>query len=496
MIKTKKPMFKIIFSFIIALLFLFNDMNSTYGTIFLSLLLVCTCVFDNSFRINKYSALTCIFLLLSYFFSGIQTQSLENTILLSTLVLGVGNIKLEDRYKDFIVAFTTIFTFLLSVYQFIGDGIAYGPFFNIFNIKQIYPNALAALSLLLLAYTNKRSLTLLNIVNIVLSKSRIGIVIMLLVMLYKNLRKIKQSHRLLAVTCTIVALVFTFNYQKSPQSTRFTSIDQRVEHMTLTPKLFDTTTLLFGQGAGSFSYLFPSVQRIPLNNAPHSHNIILNLLLEYGVWTVLFLILFIKGLWNNQSMKTRVAWLAFGVFNLFNVDYQFPLTIFLLIVLSDKIEIENIKSNYNQKLLPALICIMMIVIPLNTSQLSHYISHKDYWIRQGDIDIYQNQSPLDIQAHKLRPNTSDYSQEVFMNDPWSIDNMVLLIESNPKVKIDPTWFNHYKQWYLRHVSTNLGYINDRGLTQDLIDVMHGYDKEFAIQLESSLLKYQENFEQS
>ena len=196
---------------------------------------------------------------------------------------------------------------MLSLYQFVGDGIAYGPFFNIFNLKQIYPNALAALSLLLLAYTNKRSLTLLNILNIVSSKSRIGIVIMLLVMLYKNLHQIKKSYKLIAITCTIVALVFTFNYQKSPQSTSFTSIDQRVEHMTLTPKLFDTKTLLFGQGAGSFSYLFPSVQRIPLNNAPHSHNIILNLLLEYGVWTVLFFILFIKGLWNNQSKKTGAA---------------------------------------------------------------------------------------------------------------------------------------------------------------------------------------------
>ena len=494
MIKSKKDMFKFIFSIIIAAIFVFNDMNSTYGTCFLALLLSLVSIQNKKFYISKLALITSILILLSYIFSGIQTQSLENSLLLAILVVGAGNVGFDNKYRDRVIQSLSVACFAIAVYQFASQSIAAGPYVNIFDLKQQYPNALAAVSLIFLAISQSKKFTAMNALTILLTKSRFGIATMLLVLLIKNIRKVNK--KVLIGMCLMVCLAFGLlaNIQKSTQTVDFSSVEQRIEHWILTPKLFDYKTLLLGSGAGSFEYLFPSVQRIPLNNAPHSHNLIINILLEYGIWVLIGLITIFISLFKYQKPQTQLALVGFLLFNLVNLDYQFPLTVFiLLLILDPSPPPKSLPTQAFHKLIPMCFLLITIIVPQNIQGINKVISHKDYWITQQNIDQYQAHSPLDIQAHKHRSNASQYSKQIFLNDPYKIENMVLLLDQYPNIRLHQKWYDDYKYWYLNHTKNNHSYINQKGQTQELIQAMATYDPKFSQQLELTLKQYQENF---
>jgi len=497
MIKSKKDMFRFIFSIIIAAIFVFNDMNSTYGTLLLALLLSLVSVQNKKFYITKWALITSILILLSYIFSGIQTQSLENSLLLAILAVGAGNIGFDNKYRGRVIRSLSVACFVIAVYQFASQSIAAGPFVNIFDLKQQYPNALAAVSLIFLAISQSKKFTAMNALTILLSKSRFGIATMLLVLLVKYFRRVNK--KVLIGVCLMVCVAFGFlaNIQKSTQTVHLSSVEQRMEHWTLTPKLFDYKTLLLGSGAGSFEYLFPSVQRIPLNNAPHSHNLIINILLEYGIWVLIGLIGIFFSLFKHQKPQTQLALVGFLLFNLVNLDYQFPLTIFVLLLILDPRprpkSLSTQATHTFHKLIPMCFLLITIIVPQNIEGINKIISHKDYWIKRQNIDQYQAHSPLDIQAHKHRSNAGHYSKQIFLNDPYQIENMVLLLDQHPKIKLHQQWYTDYKYWYLSHAKHNHSYINQKGQTQELIRAMAAYDPKFSQQLALTLKQYQENF---
>ena len=482
-------MFKIIFSFIVAILMLFNDYNSTYGTAILFALVV-SAVFDKKFKIGVIQIITIGLLVLSYLFSGIQTQSIENTTLLILLVAGLGNFHLPKKYKDQFFKISTVFLTAISVYQFARNGIAHGVFFNIYDLKQIYPNSQALLSLMLIASIEDKRFAAANFLTILLTRSRIGIVFAAIVFCLKNLKTLHKRSKTFVTSALVAILLVVPFIHKSNQTTHFGSFQQRVEHWNLTPKLFDYKTLLVGQGAGSFQYLFPTVQQIPLNNAPHSHNIILNWLLEYGVWITGLLMLLLAQSYTSSNSKSKLALAAFFAFNMVNLDIQFPLMIlFLLILSSDYIPKKSLK-HAKYILLPLFLGYVLVVS--NNSFINQYISHKDYWIRQNQIQNYLNDSSLDLKALRLTTNPEKYAKQIFLSDPLDINSIAGLVTSEPKVVFNQTWYNNMQSWYLKHVQYNHSFINDNGQTQTLINAMQTYDPSFAAQLQTRLELYREN----
>jgi len=482
-------MFKIIFSFIVALLMLFNDYNSTYGTAILFALVVAT-GFGKKFKIGVIQVLTIALLVLSYLFSGIQTQSLENTTLLILLVAGLGNFELPQEYKDKCFKIATVFLTSISVYQFARNSIAHGVFFNIYDLKQIYPNSQALLSLLLMASMEDKRFAAANFLTIFLTRSRIGIIFAAILFFLKNLKSIHKKCKPM-ITCVLIATIISIPFiQKSNQTTHFGSFEQRVEHWSLTPKLFDYKTLLVGQGAGSFGYLFPTVQQIPLNNAPHSHNIILNWLLEYGLLTTALMLFLIAQTFKVSTGDSKQALLVFFAFNMVNLDIQFPLMIlFLLILSSDYIPKKTLK-HAKYMLLPLFLGYILVVS--NNSFINQYISHKDYWIRQNQIQNYLNDSSLDLKALRLTSNAEKFAKQIFLSDPLDIASIAGLITAQPGVVFNQTWYNNMQSWYLKHVQYNHSFINDNGQTQTLINAMQTYDPSFAAQLQTRLELYREN----
>ena len=166
-----------------ALLLVTNSYYSTYGILVL-LAFTLFSSFKNKTKLNKLILVANLLLILSYLFSGIKALSLEPTLLFLLFINNLSSVKIDKYLLSKLSKYLTILFFIISVYQLLSTQFAYGPFFNIFNTKEIYPNAFAALNLLLLPL-NKGKIQSLNIFNILLSKSRIGIIITGLFYIYK-----------------------------------------------------------------------------------------------------------------------------------------------------------------------------------------------------------------------------------------------------------------------------------------------------------------------
>jgi hypothetical protein len=430
---------KVILIIFLSLTAIFNDINSTYGTLLLGIFVTLTALINHS-KISIKQLIAVLILVLSYIFSGIKTQSLEPTLLLIFFILGENHLQITSSFKEKLYKYLNYVFLLISVYQFVKNGIAYGNFINIYNIKQIYPNALALLGLTLMGLNKRGRDKSISYLIILLSQSRISIIIGAIYGFYEIFKSKIKSKKLIA-TFFLILSIFTVNtISKTNQSSDFNSIDQRIEHWKNTPKLINLKTALIGNGGNSFSYLYPQVQQIPENQSPHSHNIILNLIIEHGLIFTLIFISICIDLYKNQNKNTKTAMLLFLIHNLFDLNYQFPFTILLLL--------SALNQNPEKKLKHKSISTIIVTISLLIITNNFYYSHKDQLLKENQIEEYIKQSPLDTKQ-LLKLNTEKYIKQVFLKNPFEVDVLELMIETYPETILDKSWLDNYKNGIYR-----------------------------------------------
>ena len=457
------------------LLLVTNSYYSTYGI----LVLLAFTIFEtikNKTKPNKLTLLANTLLILSYLFSGIKALSLEPTLLLLLLVNNLSSIKIDKYLLAKLSKYLTILFFILGVYQLLSTQFAYGPFINIFNTKEIYPNAFAALNLLLLPL-NKGKIQSLNIFNILISKSRIGIIVTGLFYIYKIIVNKRNSKKFIILGLMLILLP-TALINKTSQSTEFSSLDQRIEHWQNSPKLLNNIKVIaLGYGANSFSYIYPTVQQIPENQAPHSHNLIINLAVENGLLFTALLILMLIKRFKKLDGQYKAALLLFLIHNLVDLNIQFPLTIFILLLIFNT----ESKSENAGSFISLSMNIFAIVILLMSMSGNFYYGHKDELLRnnnQSSLTKYIQENPLDSKQ-LLKLDEKKYIKEVFEADPYSVDHLVTLLKYYPETQLDPEWLEHYKEWYVSHSKYNLNYIHEKGTVEKLKNTFKLIDPEFA-----------------
>ena len=464
--------------FITALLLLFfNSYYSTYGIILLLLF-----SFANSFISNKsqskLSILTTLVLILSYIFSGIKSQSLEPTLLMIVMVNNLNSLRINKNTLKTLIKILTSTMFVLSLIQIFNDQFAFGPFINIFNKKEIYPNAFAALNLLLIPL-NSRNFQVMNILNILLSKSRIAIIISMGYFLWKHIRKTKNIKRAIAICVCLAVIPFTL-ITKSNQSLDFNSIDQRLEHWQNTPRLLNKTKEIFlGYGANSFAYIYPQVQKVPENQSPHSHNLILNIAVEYGIIFLFLLSLLLYKKFKYLEPEYKSALLLFLVHNLLDLNIQFPLTILILLLIINAQNHSKQQFNIQNSIL-SLTGLLILIISLTNNFI---IGHKDEYLQSKNmLQTYIRQNPLD-KKQLLKIDEKKYIKQVFRSNPYSVDNLEILLKHYPDIKLNKVWLDNYKKWYVSHSKFNLNYIHEKGTVKKLQDIFKSTDPTFVQNLE-------------
>jgi len=477
-------MFNLFLILLSSLVFIFNSYYSTYGVLLLGM--VCTLQsFKKQGQFNILQLLASITLVFAYILSGVKSLSLEPTILLMLLVVNISQLKLKPQVVQQISASITILSLIFAVFQFVSQDIAYGSFINIYDTKQIFPNAFASLNLILLAI-NSKQLRVANLLNIFLSKSRFAIAISMMYLLYESITKRGFKLRYLTVV-SLIAVLSVFSISKTNQSTEFNSIDQRMEHWINTPKLLKLDhTLLFGYGPHSFEYIYQTVQRIPENQAPHSHNIVLNLLVENGMlFVIIFGLLLIKQS-RGLNSKYKTALVLFLIHNLVDLNIQFPLTVLVLLLLFGASQTDHKYTLHRSiKHLPIalnLLSVSILVLSLNNNFV---VSHKDQLLRDFNtsknaklIETYIKQNPLD-KNQLLKLDEKKYIKDAFLQKPFDVNNLELLLKHYPKISLYKKWIDNYKNWYLSHSKQNLNYINEKGTVTKLRNIFKDLDPEFS-----------------
>jgi len=459
-----------------SLLLLFtNSYYSSYGVlIFAGFCFLSSIINKSTLNITQISL--SVLLVLSYIFSGIKGLSLEPTILLILLVSNISSFNTDKKTIHKLAKWLTIIFSILAIGQVFISQFAYGSFINIFNTKEIYPNAFAAINLLFLPLNTKKYQSL-NILNILLSKSRIGLLVSGIYLFYKYIIEKKRSKAILI--SSIILLIIPFSLiTKTNQSVEFNSIDQRIEHWKNSPKLLNNIkSILVGYGANSFSYIYPRVQNVPENQAPHSHNLLINFAIEYGVLFTFIFILYVIKHTISLDKEYKIALSLFFIHNLVDLNIQFPLTIFIILVIINSQR--KLAQNKNIMLIATNSTLLLVLILSLTNNFIY--SHKDNLLLQNSSDlvkIYLDQNPLDSKQ-LLKIDESKYIKDVFKDNPYDIDNLVLLYKHYPNVELNEEWLSNYKKWYILHSKYNLNYIHEKKTIDKLKEVYKNRDPEFV-----------------
>ena len=256
------------------------------------------------------------------------------------------------------------------------------------------------------------------------------------------------------------------------------SLDQRIEHWKNSPKLLNNIkALTLGYGPNSFSYIYPTVQQIPENQAPHSHNLIINLAVENGVlFTALLLLIIIKG-FRTLDEQYKAAVLLFLIHNLVDLNIQFPLTVFILLLIFNTVNKTDTAKNWST----FNTNVFAIIILLLSMSGNFYYGHKDKLLtnnNRASLTKYIQENPLDSKQ-LLKLDEKTYIKEVFKADPYNVDHLVKLLEHYPATQLDPQWLENYKKWYISHSKYNLNYIHEKGTVEKLKKTFELKDPEFA-----------------
>lgn len=308
----------------------------------------------------------------------------------ATISIAKANIFLQSSY----VLYQTIFTEQTR---------AFGTFLSYTDHRLIYPNALGltlVVSILAILPTNKSNKNTFGLISIgfaslLLSFSR-GAILSLLIpatlysfyLIYKHQKNILKKTTL---SFLVGLVLFIFPFQALPKfqsnleidnkitftgTEKITSFDERLQFFTETPKLAIQKPI-FGFGPNSFSYIFPSIQKIPLSNSQHPHNIFLKITSERGLTNLLFFLSFLSliSISSYKSFKQNPSTLPltlslFGLILHNSIDYnlQFPINSLLVILILSSLIPK--KSDHTSKL---YLAIFPLILMITTSYL--FLNH-------------------------------------------------------------------------------------------------------------------------
>lgn len=374
---------------------------------------------------------------LTLFLTLISIPKSKFNLTKATIYIAKANILLQSSY----VFYQTLFAEQTR---------AFGSFLSYTDHRLIYPNALGlslVLSILAILPTDKSQKNTLGLISIgftslLFSFSR-GAILSLLIptiiyasyLIYKHQKNILKK---ITLSFLIGFVLFIIPFQILPKfqsslpidnkitfagTEKITSFDERLQFFTETPKLAIQKPIL-GFGPNSFSYIFPSVQKIPLSNSQHPHNIFLKIITERGLTNLLFFLAFLSLVTISayKSFKQNPATLPltlslFGLLLHNSIDYnlQFPINSLLIILISSSLIPK--KTAHTSKL---HLSIFPIIFIFTTSYL--FLNHLT--LKKPDLsplnisDInYQNSIQLHTNSLPDLNSKIDYLSNQTQNNP-------------------------------------------------------------------------------
>lgn len=344
-----------------------------------------------------------IFSLLSLFYSETANTGWPE-ITLETAMLGllvfIPRLPLPD-WKSLVTPLIVI-QFLFAVYQFYGGDSprAVGTFLNWSRTADIYPNALALFSVLIIpifwgAKTNRARngiLLFMAFSTLFLSYSRGGTLALFLPLAGLSLWQLYQgekSHLVRNIFCLLLAagLFWGMNQLRFSKGLPTANLaeklifegDEKITSVNERSQFWQQSLILlakapvWGYGPGSFPYIFPARQEIPLSNSSHPHNWVLKVAVERGwlaltAFLVLIFFIFRHGL-NDFSRKIPyLAALTAGfLHNSIDFNLNFPLNYWLLIliggiILTDRQDQKSHVSPAPARIFSALILVLIVTV--------------------------------------------------------------------------------------------------------------------------------------
>jgi len=301
---------------------------------------------------NLYEALFlgifCTFVVGSFAFSQVRNFGFSEVLAyLSAVLLYLiySNIKIgfSEKFLKVVMWFSVFAVFLGYIFYFTRAEVRmFGPFFNILDNSNVWPNAFALFLLLmwpLIAVVNKKiDLKFAVLCGVVLSGLLLtfsrgaliafaGQIVVLFIHFLKRIELKKVAYCLLAVVFA-VGLFYGANYVRSLKN-EVIDIEQRIEFKTP-----DSATSVnermdfwrgslelikekpfFGWGPFSFRNAYNPMQKTLLANADHPHNIFLKIGVENGLialfgfvgFLITLFLLFVRRVFGKDKIKMSVS---------------------------------------------------------------------------------------------------------------------------------------------------------------------------------------------
>ncbi len=394
----------------------------------------------------------CVFVIVSFVFSQTKNFGFSEVLAyLSAVLLYLiySNIKIgfSEKFLKIVMWFSVFAVLLGYIFYFTRAEVRmFGPFFNILDHSNVWPNAFALFLLLtwpLVVIVNKKiDLKFAALCGFILSGLLLtfsrgallafgGQIVLLFVYYFKRIEFKKVPYCLLAGVFA-VGLFFGANYVRSLKN-EVINVENRLEFKTADSSTSVTERIdflkgaitliqekpLFGFGPFSFRDAYNSIQKTFLANADHPHNIFLKIGLENGLialfgfvgFLVTLFIVFVKRFFGkdrgNMSISKRDVLFAIfvsvlGGFAHNLIDYNFNflqnlilLFLFMAFIRSMLIKKESFSPNSYKFLLVSfavIICFISLyegsVLAIhrlyNSEALQYSLFPRNYFLTSGD----------------------------------------------------------------------------------------------------------------
>jgi len=469
---------------------------SILNIIFLLISIKKTIIFD------RFINLLLIFCLISAFSLGYSNYINESVSSLSKLLIifiSVISLKLSfennTNYKFDIINFIVIALSIEVIYSLsnyflieeINDftGISMNRNVSTFSILVKLP-FLIYLKSIIKTISLKRILSFLEIftiISVIFLESRLGIIILMIIILFQYLLGIyNKHHRIRYLVILIYTLVFILFYSSNYSTYLGDKLDKinqissdqsyinRIEYYKIGIRLFEKSPII-GNGTGTWKInsLDRSVRNLDTNEASYyAHNDFLQVLSETGlIGLFVYAIIFVFTLrtilrkWKNEPIFIYLI-LTFGIIivdSFFNFPFSRPQEVILFFLIFAFINSDNIKSKKSKI---SLINIFLIVISLITLNLSYkeyksLISQRsllaDYYLNTSNIE--ENKiNKLDYKYPSLASNLEPVSSLMsgYYIKSNNFDKALELI--NYGISVNPHLDYSYKQKVIILLSTN------------------------------------------
>jgi O-antigen ligase len=453
--------------------------------------------------LSAYSILS----IASYIFSQTPNQGLaEITQDLSLFCLFISLIKIPKttlNLNQFLSSISKIIISIQSVFVIYQVYIlkaerTYGTFFHWYDHRLVYPNALGlclVTTVFLLQNPKQKHQTFwttLALSSLFFTYSRgailaglfTGMLLIAQTVLSKNFKKIIKP----ITSILIASLIFISTNQlllnNQPEqieekltfqgTEHITSVMERLQFFTQTPKLIIQKPI-FGYGPSSYEYIFPTIQKIPLSNSQHPHNIFLKIGSERGlialfVFLSIILLTLHKTLTTKDYQSTLHLLLALTAALLHSqIDYNFnlPLNSLLFILILSTIWQKHPSHKINQTylLIPAILLIFTsqlffkhltykagAISPLNLSKINYLDS---------SILAAKQTSNLSQKINLVRTHTQKNKYDSFaishLGHLYTKNNQLnqAIQQFQKSIQINPKNFWYpYNQLLQAHITTN------------------------------------------